>query len=263
MLDFSIVTKEDHFSRSKGLEIRHILNSLGCKENNQKPALIITVGGDGTMLRAIHQYLHLSDQVTFLGVHTGTLGFYTSYLADEIEQMCRSIVSRQLTYHEFNLLEIEINQRETYYALNEFRLENVYHTQTIQMYMNDAYLQTFKGNGVCVSTSIGSTGYNRSLGGPIVEFHLPVLIMTEIAGIHHREHRSLGSSLVMNSDTKFKMILSDNEKSIIGIDHMTKETTAGMEITCSLSDKTVKLAYFDELTYQKRLYRAFLENPVK
>ena len=259
MLEFAIVSKKDEFSLLHADKIRAILNRYNCSENIEHPEIVITVGGDGTMLRAVHQYLHLSESVRFIGVHTGTLGFYTNFLTNEIEEMCQKIVSTAPSYNEFSLLEIKIKGGKTWYALNEFRIENVYHTQTIKMYMNDQYLQTFKGNGVCISTSIGSTGYNRSLGGPIVELSLPLIVMTEIAGIHHRANRSLGSSLVMGKQTRFKMILTNNSKSIIGIDHFTLDTSQDMEITCCLSNKTIKLAQFDDLPYPKRLHRAFLK----
>lgn len=259
MIAYAVVSKMDAYSLTSVEEIKMTLNRYGCVESLVNPDFVISVGGDGTMLRAVHQYMHLSETIRFVGVHTGTLGFYTNYLTSQIAEMCEKIVSASPRYNEFSLLEISVEGGKTWYALNEFRVENVYHTQTIEMYMNGEYLQTFKGNGVCISTSIGSTGYNRSLGGPIVELTLPVLVMSEIAGIHHRAHRSLRSPLVMGQDTTFTMVCTNASKSIIGVDHMTKETSNTMVITCRLSNKTVKLAQFDDMPYQKRLHRAFIQ----
>ena len=66
------------------------------------------------------------------------------------------------------------------------------------VYINDEYLETFRGNGLCVSTASGSTAYNKSLGGAILYSDVGMMQLSEIAGIHHNAYRSLGSSLVLD-----------------------------------------------------------------
>ena len=52
--------------------------------DEKNPDLVISIGGDGTILEAVHQYLML---MLFVGIHTGTLGFYTDYQVDEVDQL--------------------------------------------------------------------------------------------------------------------------------------------------------------------------------
>ncbi len=85
---------------------------------------------------------------------------------------------------------------EIFHALNEMRIENSYRSQVIDMYVNDEHMETFRGNGLCVSTPSGSTALNKSLGGAVINPSLRLMQVTEIAGIHHNAYRSLGSPLI-------------------------------------------------------------------
>lgn len=258
MVHFSIFTKGDTTSESVKKEIYDILSKNGAKEDNNHPNIVITIGGDGTMLRAIHQYIDKLDQISFVGIHSGTLGFFTNYTLDQVDKLCDDILNKKPQIQEHCLLEIDIDN-EKYYAVNELRIENIYHTQTIDMYINGVYLQTFKGNGVCLATSAGSTGYNRSLNGPIIDSSLNLMVLTEIAGIHHRKYKSLQSPLVMGSETNFCMSLSRSDKIVLGIDHFTITPEKNGLINCQLSDKKVKMAFYEPFPYPQRLHKAFLE----
>ena len=127
--------------------------------DEKNPDLVISIGGDGTILEAVHQYLNVD--CCFVGIHTGTLGFYTDY-------------------------QIEINKKDsfqTYYALNELRLDQGLQAQVIHVYIGNVLLEVFRGNGLCVSTPSGSTAYNKSLGGSIIYPGIPLMQLTEVAGI--------------------------------------------------------------------------------
>lgn len=55
------------------------------------PDIVITIGGDGTLLSAFHRYQHLLDQVRFVGIHTGHLGFYTDWRNYEVQELLKSL----------------------------------------------------------------------------------------------------------------------------------------------------------------------------
>lgn len=258
MIHFTVVSKGDAISESVSKQIISKLIEGNAIEDKESPEIVITVGGDGTMLRAIHQYLDTLDSINFVGIHAGTLGFFTNYTIEQIDKLCDDILSKTPEIRKHNLLEISFSN-EKFYAVNELRIENSYHTQTIDMYINNEYLQTFKGNGVCLSTSVGSTGYNRSLNGPIIDSSLNLMVLSEIAGIHHRKYKSLQSPLVMGADTEFKMVLSKSDKIVLGIDHLIITPEKNADICCKLSNKAVKMAFFEPFSYTKRLHRAFIE----
>ena len=87
-----------HNQESKTLEVterlKHLLEQAGIQTDEQQPELVISVGGDGTLLSAFHRYTHLLNDVRFLGVHTGHLGFYTDWRDYELEELCLLYTSR-------------------------------------------------------------------------------------------------------------------------------------------------------------------------
>ena len=79
MRRFTIETRGDDYSRRLQQEISDRLCGLDFVCDPESPELIITIGGDGTFLRAIHRQFSRLNEVAFVGIHTGTLGFFTDY----------------------------------------------------------------------------------------------------------------------------------------------------------------------------------------
>ena len=65
------------------------------------PEIVISVGGDGTLLRAMHMYEYQLDRVRFLGVHTGHLGFYTDFTDEDLFEVVMKIQLKRFTIHSF------------------------------------------------------------------------------------------------------------------------------------------------------------------
>ncbi len=165
MKRYAIVSKKDDVSRHLAALIKDELNELIYDEEH--PDIVISVGGDGTMIYSIHRYEHVLNDVSFVGIHTGTLGFFTDYLKDEYKQLVKDILTKEPEIFDRHLLRISYNG-EIFHALNEMRIENSYRSQVIDMYVNDEHMETFRGNGLCVSTPSGSTALNKSLGGAVI-----------------------------------------------------------------------------------------------
>ena len=94
MKRYAIVSKKDDVSRHLAALIRDELKELIYDEEH--PDIVISVGGDGTMIYSIHRYEHVLNDVSFVGIHTGTLGFFTDYLKDEYKQLGVYIAAGQL-----------------------------------------------------------------------------------------------------------------------------------------------------------------------
>lgn len=135
--------------------------------DEDNPELVISVGGDGTVLYSVHKYIHQLDQVSFIGIHSGTLGFLTDYQKDEYMDLVHDIRLDEFKTYNRCLLEVKTHD-ETYMALNEVRLENNRRSQVLGVYINGDFFETFRGNGLCVSQLQGSTAYNKSLGGAVI-----------------------------------------------------------------------------------------------
>lgn len=101
MKQYALVIKQDQLSHQIAKEIKAQLNGI-MEYNQENPDLVISVGGDGTMLLSVHQYLN--QNVNFVGVHTGTLGFFTDFQKDEVMELVEAIKSE--CYHLLSLIHI-------------------------------------------------------------------------------------------------------------------------------------------------------------
>jgi NAD+ kinase len=259
MQRFYIVEKEDLGSKELGQKIRSALLSNHKEIDETNPQCVVTVGGDGTFLHAVHKYKHIAD-VVFVGLHTGTLGFFTDYEADEVDTLIDHLINQTPHIESTHLIEAKVTHQQNVTileALNEIRIENIVRTQEIQVYINQEMMEIFRGNGVCVSGQAGSTAYNRSIGGAVIVPGIDVLQLTEISGIHHRAYQSIGSPLVLPKETNITLI-SDNFKGAkIVYDYHDLDLDDVSKVEISTSTKKVNMARYRPTSYIKRLHCLF------
>ncbi len=216
-MKYGIVARPDEKSEWMADKVRLRLNSIGYEEDGEHADTVFVIGGDGTFIYAVHQYMEHLNHVRFYGIHTGTLGFYTDYKGDEFEEFLQTYIDGKVTEVEYPLMKAEIDNK-VYYAVNEIRIENAARTQVLDVYINEDHFETFRGTGMCVSTQLGSTAYNRSLGGAVIAEGLNFIQMTEIAGIHHIKYRSLGSPIILPQDTILRFESESFKGALLGVD---------------------------------------------
>lgn len=256
MKTYVIVNKQDELSENLAHELKKELD-IFMVYDEINPELVITVGGDGTMLHSVHKYKDQLDSVAFIGIHTGTLGFLTDYQKEDYLDFINDVRLGNYQIYNRNLLDVKTN-KDSYIALNELRLENNMRSQVLDVYINNEFLETFRGNGLCVSTASGSTAYNKSLGGAVVCSGAGIMQLTEIAGIHHNAYRSLGSSLILDR-THFIHFESQNFKNaILGIDHLVYDLKDVEYVDVRMSHQVARFAQFKRVSLMERLKRAFL-----
>ena len=223
---------------------------------NENPDVVIYIGGDGSFLRAIHHYVHLLDQVSFVGLCKGHLGFFYSYQNDEIDQLLSDLDSCNYSEASYRLIEAQVDQ-ENLYAVNEIRIESPFHTLISDVFVNDEYLETFRGNGLVVCSSIGSSAYNKSLGGAVISPNLEALELSEIAPINNRVYKSLHSSMVFNDKTKITL-KTKTENILIGFDELVSKTNSASEIELRLSEKRAHVLYKKGYSYISLINSTFI-----
>lgn len=257
MKKFNVIHRPDELSSRISKEIIERIKTKWIIDEAY-PELCIVVGGDGTFLYAVHHYLETISSVAFIGIHTGTLGFFTEYSLSELDEFIDDIIHREYTIESFSLLEIEVdNDEKKRYAVNEMRFENIIRTQLSDIYINDEKLETYRGTGICVSTQKGSSAYNRSVGGAVVFDGIELLQITEIAGIHHREYQSLASPLLVDGKTTLTFKSENFHGAIMCNDMKYEPLDQAKEIRCRLSTKKVQFAHFHKVSYIKRLRSLF------
>ena len=259
MKKFAIVSKDDKESAIISREIQKELFNKGLSYADSEPDIVCVVGGDGTFLSAIHKHIKRLDSVVFSGINTGTLGFFTDYTSDEVGEYIDDILNKEPEIERKRLLRIKTRgeNNKNYLAVNEMRIENIIRTLIIDIFINERKLETIRGTGVCICTQAGSTAYNRSLRGAVVEPGLDIMQLTEITGIHHSIYRSLEAPIILSGDKRLKLSGDFDESTLLCFDRFAINMKGIREIECYLSDKTVSLAHFRPIDYIDRLYHLF------
>ncbi len=235
--------------------------SNGFTIDNINPDVVIFVGGDGTFLRAVHHYLPIIKAVKFLGVGAGNLGFFYDFHPDDVKQLFALLKGNKLKESSHHLLEGQIFTEsgvETIHAVNEIRLENPFHTLICDVVINSETLETYRGNGLVVSSSLGSSAYNKSLGGSLIDHSLDLLELTEIATIQNNINRSLGASLVISGDSKITFT-GNFKEALIGYDNVVINQNNILRLKVYRSNKAVCLLHSPEYQYIKSLRRSFIK----
>ena len=224
------------------------------------PDLVISVGGDRTMLDTIQAYVGQIETTYFVGLHTGNLGFYSDYKEDEWERLVEDVKYHHYEIARRNLLEVCVNgtSSQKYLALNEIRLEQNRHTLVLDVLINGEHLERFRGNGLCVSTPAGSTAYNRALGGSIVSCSIRSLQLAEIAGIHHNAYRSLENSLVLDDQTTITLIPVGQNQAVLGVDRLSFEMQHLHSLTVRVADCDAMFLRHPHFSLTQRLKKAFI-----
>jgi len=173
--------------------------------------LLISIGGDGTILRAVTFVNDLS--IPIVGINTGRLGFLSTIQTNEIEEAIDHILNRNYKISERTLLSVETapenkDLTELNFALNEIAVSRKNTTAMIKVetHLNKEYLTSYWADGLIVSTPTGSTGYSLSCGGPVIAPDANTLVLTPIA-----PHNLNARPLVIPSDTEIQLKVDGRE----------------------------------------------------
>ena len=150
-------------------------------EEAARCALVVVIGGDGTILEAIRQFNGASPPI--LGVNLGTKGFMTTLEPDELPLIVKA-ARGEYTLSRRMMLRAELRRgEETVYsgcALNDAVIHGYGECVKITAWCGGSHMTGFSGDGVILSTPTGSTGYSMSAGGPIVEPDAENIILSPI-----------------------------------------------------------------------------------
>ncbi len=242
--------------------IRKEAEKYGFTFDNKNPDVVFSIGGDGTFLRAVHMYIDKLDKIHFIGINNGSLGFFYDFAKDEIPAILKGLNEKTFKIKEHSLLKGLVTYKkssEELYALNEIRIENPFHTLISKVSINGEELETYRGNGLIVASTLGSSAYNKSLGGALIDNDIDALELTEVAGISNNVYRSLGSSLVIKGD-KTITFSGDLSNSVVGYDFLSiHKDDELLNVEISYSDKKVKIIYSDAHSYIQKIRKSFVQ----
>ncbi|KRM12575.1 NAD kinase [Paucilactobacillus suebicus] len=234
--------------------------------DNDRPDVVITVGGDGTLLSAFHHYRHQLNHVRFVGIHTGHLGFYTDWRDFEVEELVDSLKQDTGQKVDYPLVDVDITYVDGnvkhFIALNESTVKKAVNTLVCDIYIKGKLFERFRGDGLCISTPTGSTGYNKSIGGAVVDPSLVGIQLGEIASINNRVFRTLGSPIIVGKDQYLDLVLRTNDRLIVGCDQMQAHDLDNpkevRKIHYQISQSHISFASYRHTNFWQRVDESFI-----
>ncbi|MFC4776775.1 NAD kinase [Paenibacillus sp. GCM10023252] len=261
-MNYVIIDRGDPLSKQLAEQFHLLAAERGLSRNDDAPTIVISIGGDGTLLKAFHTYVDQITDVAFVGVHTGHLGFYADWKADELEELVRMMTDHEPRMVRYPLAEIQVETPEGtkhYLAVNEFTLKGVDGTLVAQININDELFEMFRGDGIVISTPSGSTAYNKSLGGAVVHPSIESLQIAEIASINNRVYRTLGSSVLLPQHHHVDIMSSKDQRMLLTIDHLNIQRSDIRSIRCSVATRKICFARYRPFPFWNRVREAFLD----
>ena len=220
--------------------------------------LMISVGGDGTILRAI---THVKDlDIPIVGINTGRLGFLATIKRDDIIGALDQIFEGKYRISKRSLLRVTTNQKESNFeldfALNEVTVsrKNTTSMISIETWLDDEYLNSYWADGLIISTPTGSTGYSMSCGGPVIMPESDSLVITPIA-----PHNLNARPLVISAKHKIRLNVSGREHEyLVSLDSRINSLDNSIGITIKKAAFDIRMIELEAGTFIQTLRKKLL-----
>lgn len=209
IIKIAIVANQEEKTLALLPKLKKLLKENQLLIDEHHPDIVISVGGDGTLLSAFHRFSNQLEKVHFMGIHTGHLGFYTDWRDYELEEMVEAISHLQneetISGISYPLLDVFIeygdsggeNAPSHFLALNESVIRRIGKTMVADVFIDNELFERFRGDGLALSTPTGSTAYNKSIGGAVLQPTISAMQLAEVASINNIVFKTLGSPLVI------------------------------------------------------------------
>jgi NAD+ kinase len=224
--------------------------------------LFIAIGGDGSFLKTLHDYDF--PEVPIIGINTGHLGFFQEIMPPQIDNFIDAYINKRYTIQEIHPIEALICTRTScveLQAINEFVVKgDKSRTIHLNLSVNTNFIECFSGDGVILSTPTGSTAYNYSSGGSIVDPSLKLIQITPLSPINTNAYRSFTSSIILPSDAIVKISPEYRfEDSLVfvtdGIEHRYNQI---VDLTFQTSTINIKLLRLGGYEFWSKVTEKFL-----
>jgi NAD+ kinase len=147
---------------------------------SDKVSFLISLGGDGTILRLVHRHPELDAPL--LGINLGSLGFMADIPLDDIFPSLEDLLAGNYVIQNRLMMEGALGDQRCF-AVNEMVVHRALNPSLIDLalYVDGLYLNTFSADGIILSTPSGSTAYSLAAGGPILTPELNAFVLTPIS----------------------------------------------------------------------------------
>lgn len=242
----------------------HSIESLNDNAMCKYCDILISIGGDGTLISVIRKFFNYSKPI--LGINTGNLGFLTSINISELDSFIHKLKNKDYVTRPQILLEGEIEGKKIF-CVNEFLLSKPNNSKNISSMIKIAarvdsiHFNTYISDGLIIGTPVGSTAYNISSGGAVVYPYSRNILLTPICA-----HSLTQRPLVLNDEFTLEFELESCEASIVVDGQEILPFKKGSVFSVKVSSHTFSIIYDANRNYFKVLREKFnwgLENDTK
>ncbi|WP_179009022.1 NAD kinase [Winogradskyella forsetii] len=264
LLDFLLLKNahvffESEFIKTQNIEIQDNSVVQTFEKLDVSFDLLISVGGDGTILRAVTYVRELG--IPIVGINTGRLGFLATIQIDDIQTALSEIFKGDYKISERSLLSVTTNPEHkdvvaTNFALNEIALsrKNTTSMITVETHLNGEYLTSYWADGLILSTPTGSTGYSLSCGGPVIAPDANNFVLTPIA-----PHNLSARPLVIPDNTVVTLKVAGREDQfLMSLDSRIVTLTNITTVTVKKADFAIKMVELLDETFLATLRKKLL-----
>tara|TARA_Y100001936_G_C16093403_1_gene688943 strand:+ start:9704 stop:10609 length:906 start_codon:yes stop_codon:yes gene_type:complete len=250
--------EEKRFSVSVSSKLFKEVHFWKQKEFYNQTDLIISLGGDGTFLGVARS---VGSKVPLMGVNLGRLGFITEFSKNDFYENLSCILAGKFEVYRKHLFCIKLNKNskelEREYFFNDvvFNKNEIARMFTLAVQSNDEHIYDLSGDGLIISSTMGSTAYSLAAGGPIVHPDVKALLLTPICP-HSLTHRPL--VIPDSHEVKIKL-LDDIDSVTITVDgQIALKLDKKIEVSISKARNYISIIKNDERTYFHTLKEKFV-----
>jgi NAD+ kinase len=228
------------WAQDHGLEAETLPDEASGEEPADLLDLVVSVGGDGTLLRAAHWGYRADAPV--LGVKVGRLGFLTEAEPDQAPDLLEAWMAGAAEVEQRMALVAEAEGApwdEPQWALNEVIVEKRARHRVVRLaaWVGEEYVTTFSADGVIVATPTGSTAYSFSARGPIVSPRLPSLVLTPVSA-----HMVFDRAIVLAPEEQVTLEVQEDEPGFLSADgRLGLDLPVGSRVRIRRADRPARL----------------------
>lgn len=230
---------------------------LVCEEEIlNKSEIIVTLGGDGTILRAVHSIGQ--SEIPILGVNLGGLGFLAETAPDMLTSHLQAYLSNDYVIENRTMMKCHVEKTNyTFYAFNDIVIDKAGFSRVIEIetHIDECLLNSYIADALILSTPTGSTGYSLSAGGPIVIPQTNVFIVNPIC-----PHSLTNRPVVVPNDSviSIKVFTEYKEVNVFRDGQMDKSYPSGTSFVITKGEYPAKLIKMKEKGFYDTLRNKLL-----
>lgn len=255
--------------------IRKILEAKGCEctvkekgeaEGFREADCMLVLGGDGTILQAAREVMF--SRIPILGINLGNLGYMTEVEPENVEAALDQLLAGDYELESRMMLRAAVRLKSGEEAVQGRALNDVVITRSgplriieFNIYVNGQFLKRYSADGVIVTTPTGSTGYNLSAGGPIVEPKAKLMMITPIC-----PHTLNQRSIILSPEDRIEIEIpggreGQSQEVEVSFDGSAQQKIhTGDRLVITRSEKTTDFIKLNKASFLEILHKKMSEN---